>query len=110
MFERTHNIVPIIISQVLFSSTTEITKLMANSRDAAELEHLWVSWRNSSGRQVRELYKEYVQLLNEAALKNSKLPKISLIFERWAAFACSFLQVPIPMSFCNYFQTSPMPP
>jgi peptidyl-dipeptidase A len=43
---------------------------MAKSRNYEELNETWVNWRNSAGKPVRELYKEYVSLGNMAAVKN----------------------------------------
>ena len=44
---------------------------MAKSRDYEELKEVWINWRNSAGKPVRELYKEYVQLGNKAT---SRMP------------------------------------
>jgi hypothetical protein len=43
---------------------------MAKSRDYEELKETWINWRNSAGKPIRELYKEYVKLLRLAAFKN----------------------------------------
>jgi hypothetical protein len=43
---------------------------MAKSRDYEELKETWINWRNSAGKPIRELYKEYVKLENLAADKN----------------------------------------
>jgi peptidyl-dipeptidase A len=43
---------------------------MAKSRDYEKLKETWINWRNSAGKPVRELYKEYVKLGNLAAVKN----------------------------------------
>jgi hypothetical protein len=43
---------------------------MAKSRDYEELKETWIKWRNSAGKPIRELYKEYVKLDNLADVKN----------------------------------------
>jgi hypothetical protein len=43
---------------------------MAKSRDYEELKETWINWRNSAGKPIRELYKEYVELNNLAFVKN----------------------------------------
>jgi hypothetical protein len=43
---------------------------MAKSRDYEELKETWINWRNSAGKPIRELYKEYVKLIKLAAVKN----------------------------------------
>jgi peptidyl-dipeptidase A len=48
----------------------DLTNIMAKSRDYEQLKETWVNWRNSAGKPVRELYKEYVELGNLAAVKN----------------------------------------
>ncbi|XP_025834025.1 angiotensin-converting enzyme [Agrilus planipennis] len=48
----------------------EITRVFETSRDPEELKHAWVEWRKKT-RIVRDLYKEYVDLSNEAARLNN---------------------------------------
>jgi peptidyl-dipeptidase A len=43
---------------------------MAKSTNYYELREAWLNWRNSAGKPVRELYKEYVVLGNKAAVLN----------------------------------------
>jgi hypothetical protein len=43
---------------------------MAKSRDYEKLKETWINWRNSAGKPIRELYKEYVKLDNLADVKN----------------------------------------
>lgn len=43
---------------------------MAKSRDPSELKEAWENWHNEVGRPIRPLYKQYVKLGNEAAVKN----------------------------------------
>lgn len=45
---------------------------MANSTNYSELKYIWESWRDTTGRKMKDLYSTYVNLSNEAALANSK--------------------------------------
>ncbi|XP_060524436.1 angiotensin-converting enzyme-like [Cylas formicarius] len=49
----------------------ELTNILAISRDAEELKHVWLEWRNAVGPKCRDLYEEYVDLSNEAAVLNN---------------------------------------
>lgn len=49
----------------------ELTHILATSRDPEELKHVWLEWRNYIGPKCRGLYKEYVDLSNEAARLNN---------------------------------------
>ena len=53
-----------------FSLEPELTEILANSRDPAELQYYWEQWRAASGQQIREMYGQYVDLYNEAAELN----------------------------------------
>merc|ERR1711874_593024 len=53
-----------------FSLEPELSEILANSRDPAELQHYWEEWRAASGQQIREMYGQYVDLYNEAAELN----------------------------------------
>ncbi|BFZ00903.1 hypothetical protein BsWGS_03942 [Bradybaena similaris] len=44
----------------------DITRFLATSRDYDTLETLWVGWRNETGRKMKDLYTQFVQLSNEA--------------------------------------------
>ena len=44
-----------------------ITEVLAKSTDPEELEYYWTEWRRVTGREMRHLYVEYVELSNEAA-------------------------------------------
>lgn len=57
----------------------EITEILRNSRDPEELKHVWLEWRNASGKKCRKLFEEYVQLSNEAA----KLNNMTDLAELW---------------------------
>ncbi|XP_049283959.1 angiotensin-converting enzyme-like [Anopheles funestus] len=48
----------------------ELEKVLAESSDYDELEYVWRRWREESGKKMRSDYKDYVQLVNEAARLN----------------------------------------
>ncbi|KAJ8264684.1 hypothetical protein GJAV_G00152490 [Gymnothorax javanicus] len=48
----------------------DLNKIMAESRDYDELLFAWEGWRNASGRNLRDDYKQYVRLANKAAQMN----------------------------------------
>ncbi|CAG9769628.1 unnamed protein product [Ceutorhynchus assimilis] len=48
----------------------DLTQILAVSRDAEELKHTWLKWRDAIGPKCRGLYKDYVELSNEAARLN----------------------------------------
>ncbi|XP_044757835.1 angiotensin-converting enzyme-like [Coccinella septempunctata] len=49
----------------------DIVNIHANSRDAEELKHVWISWRAAVGPKIRHLYRESVDLMNKAAKLNN---------------------------------------
>ena len=54
----------------LVSLEPELTETMSKSRDPAELQYYWEQWREQSGRRMGEMYRQYVDLYNEAAALN----------------------------------------
>lgn len=46
--------------------------IMAKSRDWDELQYTWAEWRRKTGRNMRELFEQMVDLTNQAANYNSK--------------------------------------
>lgn len=46
-------------------------QIMAKSRDWDELSYTWLEWRRKSGRQMRDLFDQVVELTNEASKYNS---------------------------------------
>nr|XP_022901638.1 angiotensin-converting enzyme-like [Onthophagus taurus] len=48
-----------------------IESILSKSNDYDELEYAWTEWRKASGAKMRNLYKTYVELSNEAAKANS---------------------------------------
>uniref|UniRef100_A0A8D9AJK0 Angiotensin-converting enzyme n=1 Tax=Cacopsylla melanoneura TaxID=428564 RepID=A0A8D9AJK0_9HEMI len=49
----------------------ELTEIFIKSRDPEALRHYWTEFRKQSGKQVRDHYKQYVDLENEVAVKNN---------------------------------------
>jgi peptidyl-dipeptidase A len=45
----------------------DLTEIMASSKDYDELEWIWKQWRDKSGKNMRNGYKRYVELVNKAA-------------------------------------------
>ncbi|KAH9634475.1 hypothetical protein HF086_002198 [Spodoptera exigua] len=49
----------------------ELQFIMSHSRDWDELQHIWTEWRRNTGRRVRDLYEQLVDLTNQAARLNN---------------------------------------
>lgn len=49
---------------------TDITRLMAHSRNPAELLHIWQEWHDKTGPPLKNKFMRYVQLANQAARMN----------------------------------------
>lgn len=49
----------------------DINDILDKSTDVNELKHVWVQWREATGKKVRPMYAEYVKLSNEAARLNN---------------------------------------
>lgn len=47
-----------------------LTRIMQNSRDYDELLWAWTGWHNESGRKMRSIYTETVEIQNKAARQN----------------------------------------
>ncbi|CAH4035596.1 unnamed protein product [Pieris brassicae] len=45
--------------------------IMSHSRDWDELQHAWTEWRRNTGRRIRDLYEQLVDLTNQAARLNN---------------------------------------
>ena len=54
----------------LVSLEPELTETMSKSRDPAELQYYWEQWREQSGGRMGDMYRQYVDLYNEAAALN----------------------------------------
>ncbi|KAK4883480.1 hypothetical protein RN001_006799 [Aquatica leii] len=48
----------------------DIESILAQSRDYDELVYVWSAWRNATGAKMKDTYKTYVNLSNEAAIIN----------------------------------------
>ena len=44
-----------------------ITEAFAKSTDPKELEYYWTEWRRVTGREMRDMYAQFIKLANEAA-------------------------------------------
>merc|ERR1719184_44994 len=53
-----------------FSLDPELTEILANSRNEKELQYYWEQWREASGKEMKDMYNQYVNLYNEAATLN----------------------------------------
>lgn len=51
---------------------TDLTRIMAKSKDINELTHMWQQWHDETGRPLRSKFIRYVELSNEAARLNGK--------------------------------------
>lgn len=49
----------------------ELQFIMSHSRDWDELQHIWTEWRRVTGRRIRDLYEQLVDLTNQAARLNN---------------------------------------
>lgn len=56
----------------MFLLPSEITEIFTKSRSAEELCHYWTLFSENTGNKVRNHYKQYVDLENEVAQRNSK--------------------------------------
>lgn len=61
-----------VLSTEGLSLEPDIESVLAESTDYYELEYVWAAWRNATGKKMRDYYKQYVELVNEAAQENSK--------------------------------------
>ena len=55
----------------------DLTNIMAQSRNEEELLHVWIEWHNKSGGPIKQIYKQFFYLSNEAAIINST---VSVLF------------------------------
>ncbi|KAL4228517.1 hypothetical protein ACF0H5_011565 [Mactra antiquata] len=61
----------------------DLTDLITNSRDYEELKDAWKGWRDASGAQMRSLYQEYVQLMNQAIKAEGKYADMGDYYRSW---------------------------
>jgi peptidyl-dipeptidase A len=48
----------------------DLTRIIAQSKDANELAHMWQQWHEETGRPLRSKFIRYVELSNDAARMN----------------------------------------
>lgn len=60
---------------------SDLQKIMAESRDYDELLFAWKGWRDSAGKELRQDYKRYVELANNAATSNGMTFKEHLFIQ-----------------------------
>lgn len=53
----------------------DITDFMATSTNYDGLQYVWTEWHHAAGRPIREDYKQYVTLMNNAAHQNGEFDK-----------------------------------
>ena len=54
----------------LLSFAPDVKRIMSESRDPEELQYYWEQWREQTGEKYLGLYKQYIDLYNEAAELN----------------------------------------
>ena len=54
------------INLIFFEIVTDLTAIMANSRNYEDLKYAWKGWHESAGRPVKDDYEEFVILSNRA--------------------------------------------
>lgn len=54
--------------------SSDLTDILATSRDYNELLFAWKGWRDASGAKIKDKYKRYVELSNKAAVLNGQCP------------------------------------
>ncbi|RWS23318.1 angiotensin-converting enzyme-like protein [Leptotrombidium deliense] len=64
----------------------DLTKLMATNRDYDTLLEAWVNWRDASGKQIRDMYPQYVEFGNEVAKKNSDNERVFNDYGDWLLY------------------------
>lgn len=55
----------------VYTLDPELDNRFAHSRNFDELKYLWKEWRDNSGQKMRQSYKEYIKLMNRAAVANN---------------------------------------
>lgn len=68
----------------------ELRDIMARSRDWGELEHTWTEYQRKAGREMRDSYKQLIDVMNEIAMVNSKSLSAGLLvsFKKPSTFRC----------------------
>ena len=76
MLEGTY--IPIYIYVFKHTIFVDLKAILKKSRDYDELSHVWKSWRDASGKKMRNLFEQSVKLQNEGAKLNGKYKIISV--------------------------------
>ena len=56
--------------KLIIKFNLDITEIIADSRDYDELAQVWTKWRDSSGKPIRQLYRQFVDIGREVSLLN----------------------------------------
>ena len=57
--------------------------MIANLRDFDHLKEVWTAWRDSAGKPIRPLYKQYVDLINKTAELNGYKSYDQMMLSGW---------------------------
>ena len=60
--------VPDFKNATMLLNLTEIKNKLAESNDPEELEYYWTQWRMETGGKMRQMYLQYIELTNKAAM------------------------------------------
>lgn len=60
------------LTDTRYHLSTDLTRLMATSRDWDELKWAWQGWRDASGKQIAKMYQQNAELHNKAAKLEGK--------------------------------------
>jgi len=52
------------LGMILFQ---DMEKILSESTDYDELAYVWSAWRNSTGKPIRKLYNQFIDISNKAA-------------------------------------------
>ena len=58
--------------RIILNVLSDLTDVMAGSTNWDELEWAWEGWRDATGRQMPDMYEEFVGYQNQAAVMNGK--------------------------------------
>ncbi|KAK3579290.1 hypothetical protein CHS0354_033370 [Potamilus streckersoni] len=61
----------------------DLTDIITNSRDYDELKAAWKGWRDASGKKMKQLYPQFVELLNEAITFEKKYKDMGEYYRSW---------------------------
>ncbi|KAL3837175.1 hypothetical protein ACJMK2_022550 [Sinanodonta woodiana] len=61
----------------------DLTDIISNSRNYDKLKAAWKGWRDASGKKMKHLYPQYIQLLNEAITYEKKYADMGDYYRSW---------------------------